>query len=145
MSRGNIYDHIRLRGEDGKDVELPFLEIDEELWDTTMNPETRTILQVSVQDNVEADIWFDKLMGDAVPPRREYIMAHATNVKNLADQKASGITKNSSTSQIWMSCGMRLPIRSKASTPRQMNRSARMAGKNNVCHGRKGKRVGYRV
>ena len=36
MSRGNIYEHIHLRGENGKDVELPFLEIDEELWDTTM-------------------------------------------------------------------------------------------------------------
>src|SRR5262245_48483531 len=36
MSRGNIYDHIHLRDENGKDVELPFLEIDEELWDTTM-------------------------------------------------------------------------------------------------------------
>jgi hypothetical protein len=36
MSRGNIYDYIRLRDENGKDVELPFLEIDEELWDTTM-------------------------------------------------------------------------------------------------------------
>ncbi|HEV2665829.1 MAG TPA: Ig-like domain-containing protein [Blastocatellia bacterium] len=36
MSRGNIYDHIRLRDEGGKDVDLPFLEIDEELWDTTM-------------------------------------------------------------------------------------------------------------
>jgi len=36
MSRGNIYDHIHLRDESGKDVELPFLEIDEELWDTTM-------------------------------------------------------------------------------------------------------------
>jgi hypothetical protein len=36
MSRGNIYDHIRLRDQNGKDVELPFLEIDEELWDTTM-------------------------------------------------------------------------------------------------------------
>jgi hypothetical protein len=36
MSRGNIYDHIRLRDESGKDVELPFLEIDEELWDATM-------------------------------------------------------------------------------------------------------------
>ena len=35
MSRGNIYDHIRLRDENGKDVELPFLEIDEELWDAT--------------------------------------------------------------------------------------------------------------
>ncbi|HKQ73303.1 MAG TPA: Ig-like domain-containing protein [Blastocatellia bacterium] len=36
MSRGNIYDHIHLRDENGKDVELPFLELDEELWDTTM-------------------------------------------------------------------------------------------------------------
>src|SRR5262249_37863415 len=36
MSRGNVYDHIHLRDESGKDVELPFLEIDEELWDTTM-------------------------------------------------------------------------------------------------------------
>lgn len=54
-----------------------------QLWDTTMNPETRTILQVGVLDNVDADSTFDMLMGDAVPPRRAFINAHAQNVKNL--------------------------------------------------------------
>ena len=51
----------------------------------------------------------------------------------FAMKNISGTTKNNSTSQIWISCGIRDPIRSNASTPRQMNRSTRMDGKNNVC------------
>ena len=55
----------------------------EQLWDTTMNPLSRTILQVSVEDAVKADEVFDMLMGDAVPPRKSFIQAHAKSVKNL--------------------------------------------------------------
>ena len=55
----------------------------EQLWDTTMNPSTRTLLTVNVNDAVEADHTFSMLMGDEVPPRKAYIMAHAKTVKNL--------------------------------------------------------------
>lgn len=55
----------------------------QQLWDTTMNPETRTMLQVSIDDAVEADRMFTILMGDQVEPRRNFIMRHAKDVKNL--------------------------------------------------------------
>jgi len=55
----------------------------EQLWETTMNPETRTILQVSVDDAVQADKTFETLMGDEVPPRKAFIQAHAKSVRNL--------------------------------------------------------------
>ncbi len=55
----------------------------EELWETTMNPATRTILQVTVEDAVKADEIFNTLMGDEVLPRRRFIEAHARQVKNL--------------------------------------------------------------
>ena len=54
-----------------------------QLWDTTMNPETRTLLQVSVADAAAADNIFSLLMGDVVQPRREYIQEHALEVTNL--------------------------------------------------------------
>jgi DNA gyrase subunit B len=55
----------------------------QQLWDTTMDPETRTLLQVSIDDAAEADRTFDMLMGAAVPPRRRFIQTHAKDVKNL--------------------------------------------------------------
>jgi len=55
----------------------------DQLWDTTMNPETRTLLQVTIEDAAEADHIFDMLMGSAVPPRRRFIQTHAKNVRNL--------------------------------------------------------------
>jgi DNA gyrase subunit B len=54
-----------------------------QLWDTTMNPEQRTLLQVSIEDAAEADRTFDMLMGSAVPPRRRFIQTHAREVRNL--------------------------------------------------------------
>ena len=55
----------------------------EQLWNTTMDPQTRTLLQVSIEDAAEADRTFDMLMGSAVPPRRRFIQTHAKDVKNL--------------------------------------------------------------
>jgi len=55
----------------------------EQLWETTMNPTTRTLLEVSVDDAARADRIFHILMGDEVPPRKAFIQAHAKNVKNL--------------------------------------------------------------
>ncbi len=55
----------------------------EQLWETTMNPENRTLLQVEVQDGVEADTLFSVLMGDQVEPRREFVVKNALDVKNL--------------------------------------------------------------
>jgi len=54
-----------------------------QLWDTTMDPDTRTLLQVSIEDAAEADRTFDMLMGSAVPPRRRFIQTHAREVRNL--------------------------------------------------------------
>jgi DNA gyrase subunit B len=55
----------------------------EQLWETTMNPTTRTLLQVGVEDAARADGIFSMLMGDEVLPRKNFIQAHATSVKNL--------------------------------------------------------------
>ena len=55
----------------------------EQLWDTTINPETRHLKQVTIEDAVEADRIFSILMGEEVPPRKEFIMTHAKTVKNL--------------------------------------------------------------
>ncbi len=55
----------------------------DQLWETTMDPASRTLLQVSVDDAADADQAFTELMGDLVQPRKEWIQAHARQVKNL--------------------------------------------------------------
>ncbi|QQR84219.1 DNA topoisomerase (ATP-hydrolyzing) subunit B [Candidatus Peregrinibacteria bacterium] len=55
----------------------------EQLWETTMDPKQRTMLQVTIEDAELADSVFDTLMGSEVPPRRKFIQSHAKHVKNL--------------------------------------------------------------
>ena len=55
----------------------------EQLWETTLDPEARTLLQVKVEDLADADDIFTKLMGDVVEPRREFIQQNALSVEHL--------------------------------------------------------------
>ena len=55
----------------------------EQLWSTTMNPESRTLLQVKIEDAIVTDQVFHMLMGSEVPPRKSFIQAHARSVRNL--------------------------------------------------------------
>ena len=55
----------------------------DQLWETTMDPEHRTLLQVNIESASEADIVFSHLMGEEVAPRKKFIQAHATQVRNL--------------------------------------------------------------
>ena len=55
----------------------------EQLWDTTMNPATRTLVQVKLEDAIKADETFSILMGDDIAPRKKFIEENAKFVKNL--------------------------------------------------------------
>ncbi len=55
----------------------------DELFDTTMNPDNRTLVRIGVEDAIEANETFEMLMGDAVPPRKKFIQTHAKTVRNL--------------------------------------------------------------
>ena len=55
----------------------------EELWETTMDPARRVLLQVGVDDALKADDIFDRLMGADVEPRKRFIQTHAKSVRNL--------------------------------------------------------------
>ena len=55
----------------------------DQLWETTLDPDARTLLQVKVDDLAEADDIFTKLMGDVVEPRREFIQSNALSVEHL--------------------------------------------------------------
>ena len=55
----------------------------EQLWDTTLNPDTRRLLQVKIEDDAETESIFSTLMGDIVEPRRDFIVSNALAVENL--------------------------------------------------------------
>ncbi len=81
-----VLQHIEARGRKGVSIQRykGLGEMNpEQLWATTMNPANRTLLQVRVQDAVEADAIFEVLMGDEVEPRRDFITTNALNVQNL--------------------------------------------------------------
>jgi DNA gyrase subunit B len=88
LNLAEVLDRIREHGRAGLDIQR-FKGLGEmmpqQLWDTTMNPETRTLLRVNIEDAVKADEIFTILMGNSVEPRREFIEEHALEVTELLD------------------------------------------------------------
>ncbi len=84
--RRELLSHVMEQGRDGLTIQRykGLGEMNpEQLWETTMNPETRRALQVRIEDAEEADNVFSVLMGEQVEPRREFIERHALDVRNL--------------------------------------------------------------
>ena len=86
FSLKELLDHVLKEGEKGMTIQRykGLGEMNpEQLWATTMDPERRTLQKVTIEDAVEADEMFTVLMGDNVTSRRNFIIEHARDVKNL--------------------------------------------------------------